>query len=232
MLEYNPLHCLPSAEDLPDSDDTPVDNELQDYIPHLLKTILAWIWNSRNDWFFGIDMGIYYDPDIPAIVPDGFLSLGVQRVIDEDLRLSYLLWEELVAPILTIEVVSQKRRGEYSTKKQLYEEIGILYYVVYNPLRKRKARLEVYRLVQGKYVLQLGNRIWLPEIGLAIGYERGTFQGITREWLYWYNQDGVRYKTPEELATDAEQRANNAELRAQKLAEQLRKLGINPDDIS
>jgi Uma2 family endonuclease len=59
MLEYNPLHCLPSAEDLPDSDDTPVDNELQDYIPHLLKTILAWIWSSRNDWFFGIDMGIY-----------------------------------------------------------------------------------------------------------------------------------------------------------------------------
>lgn len=47
MLEYNPLHCLPSAEDLPDSDDTPVDNELQDYIPHLLKTILAWIWSSR-----------------------------------------------------------------------------------------------------------------------------------------------------------------------------------------
>ncbi len=23
MFEYNPLHCLPLAEDLPDSDDTP-----------------------------------------------------------------------------------------------------------------------------------------------------------------------------------------------------------------
>ncbi|BAZ10062.1 hypothetical protein NIES4071_18760 [Calothrix sp. NIES-4071] len=224
MLEYNPLHCLPSAEDLPDSDDTPVDNELQDYIPHLLKTILAWIWLNRDDWFFGIDMGIYYDPKIPAVVPDGFLSMGVQRVIDEDLRLSYLLWEELVLPILAIEVVSHKRRGEYSSKKELYQQLGILYYVVYNPLRKRKARLEVYRLVNGEYILQLGNRVWLPEIGLAIGYERGTFQGITREWLYWYNQDGVRYKAPEELATAAEQRV-------QKLAEQLRKLGINPDDI-
>lgn len=39
-------------------------------------------------------MGIYYHPDKPAIVPDGFLSLGVKRVIDEDLRLSYVLWEE------------------------------------------------------------------------------------------------------------------------------------------
>jgi hypothetical protein len=39
-------------------------------------------------------MGVYYDPNKPAIVPDGFLSLGVQRFIDEGLRLSYLLWEE------------------------------------------------------------------------------------------------------------------------------------------
>lgn len=49
MLKYNPLHCLPKAEDLPDSDDTPVDNELQDLIPGLLKAILALVWASRMD---------------------------------------------------------------------------------------------------------------------------------------------------------------------------------------
>ncbi|WP_375509421.1 hypothetical protein [uncultured Nostoc sp.] len=38
MLNYNPLHCLPSSEELPDSDDTAVDNELQNLIPGLLKT--------------------------------------------------------------------------------------------------------------------------------------------------------------------------------------------------
>ncbi len=32
MLNYNPLHCLPSAEDLPDSDDTPVDNQPNCYL--------------------------------------------------------------------------------------------------------------------------------------------------------------------------------------------------------
>jgi Uma2 family endonuclease len=68
MLKYNPLHCLPSAEDLPDCDDTPVD-ELQHAIPSLLEAILAWLWSSRMDWFFGVDMGVYYDPDQPAIVP-------------------------------------------------------------------------------------------------------------------------------------------------------------------
>lgn len=222
MLKYNPLHCLPSAEDLPDSDDTPVDNELQDLVPGLLKATLACIWANRMDWFFGVDMGIYYDPEHPAIVPDAFLSLGVERVIDENLRLSYVLWEENVVPIMVLEVVSHKRRGEYSTKKNFYAELEVLYYVVYNPQRRKKPPLEVYRLENGEYMLQRGNPVWLPEIGLAIGNEKGTYQGITRDWLYWYDEQGVRFLTPEERAMDAEQRA-------QRLAAELRKLGIDPD---
>lgn len=225
MLKYNPLHCLPSAEDLPDSDDTPVDNELQDLIPGLLKAILAIIWANRQDWYFGVDMGVYYDPEKPAIVPDGFLSLGVERFIDEDLRLSYVLWEENVVPIMVLEVVSHKRRGEYSTKKQMYAELEVLYYVVYNPRRRKKPPLEVYRLVDGEYVLLSGNPVLLPELNLGIGRERGTYQGITREWLYWYDQQGQRLLTPEE-------RILQAEKRAQRLAEQLRLLGIDPESIT
>ncbi len=224
MLKYNPLHCLPSAEDLPDSDDTPVDNELQDLITGLLKAILAIVWANRQDWYFGVDMGVYYDPEKPAIVPDGFLSLGVERFIDEDLRLSYVFWEENVVPIMVLEVVSHKRRGEYSTKKQMYAELEVLYYVVYNPRRRKKTPLEVYRLVDGEYVLLSGNPVWLPEINLGIGRERGTYQGITREWLYWYDQQGQRLLTPEERILQAEQRA-------QRLAEQLRLLGIDPESI-
>ncbi len=239
MLDYNPLNCLPSSEELPDSDDTPVDNELQDLIPGLLKAILALLWSDSWDWFFGVDMGIYFDPDQPAIVPDGFLSLGVQRFIDEDLRLSYVLWEEKKVPILVLEVVSQKYRGEYSTKKQFYAELEILYYVVYNPRRRKKAPLEVYRLVNGEYILQPGNSVWLSEIGLGIGRERGTYQGITREWLYWYNEQGQRLLTPEERIQEAEQRRLEAEQRrleaeqrAQMLVEHLRALGIDPESIT
>ena len=55
MLNYNPLECLPSSAELPDSDDTPVDNELQILIPNLLLAILAAIWQARDDWFFGIN---------------------------------------------------------------------------------------------------------------------------------------------------------------------------------
>ncbi len=103
---------------------------------------------------------------------------------------------------------------------------------MYNPQRPRKPPLEVYRFDNGEYVLRSGNPVWLPEIGLAVGYERGTHQGITRDWLYWYDEQGVRYLSPEEWAIAAEQRATTAEQRAQRLAEELQKLGINPDTLS
>ncbi|MBG1262030.1 Uma2 family endonuclease [Nostoc commune] len=224
MLQYDPLACLPSSEELPDSDDTPVDNELQDLIPGLLKAILAMAWAERMDWFFGVYMGIYYHPDLPPIVPDGFLSLGVERFYDENLRPSYVLWEERRVPILALEVVSRKYRGEYSTKKQEYAKLGILYYVVYNPTRRRKARLEIYKLVNNLYQLQDGNPVWLSEIDLGISIERGTYLGIPREWLYWYNQQGERLLTPEEEVKQAQQRA-------QLLAERLRSLGVDPDSV-
>jgi len=239
MLQYNPLHCLPSSEELPDSDDSPVDNQLQHLIPGLLEAILALVWSDRMDWYFGVDMGIYYDPDEPAIVPDGFLSLGVERFIDEDLRLSYVLWEENIVPILVIEIVSQKYRGEYSKKKQMYADLGVLYYVVYNPRRRKKPPLEVYRLVNNEYVLHSGNVVWLTEIGLGIGRERGTYQGITREWLYWYDEQGQRLLAPEERIQEAahrikeaEQRRREAEQRVERLAEQLRSLGVDPDSLA
>ncbi|HEY9876699.1 MAG TPA: Uma2 family endonuclease [Candidatus Obscuribacterales bacterium] len=245
MLEYNPTRYWPSSEELPDSDDTPVDNELQDLIPSLLKAVLAMLWASRMDWSFGVDMGIYYDPKQPPIVPDEFLSLGVERFFDEELRLSYALWEENIAPILVLEVVSQNYRGEYTDKKTQYAELGVLYYVIYSS-RRRKPRLEVHRLVNGNYVLQPENKVWLPEIGLGIGVERGTYQGITREWLYWYDEQGKRFLTPEERTQqaeqlaqqeqqrrlDAEQLAQQQRQRAERLAEQLRSLGIDPDSLT
>ncbi len=204
LLQYDRKRNLPTAKDLPDSDDAPVDNELQNYIPNLLQTILALIWSERMDWFFGVDMGIYYNPDEPAIVPDGFLSIGVPRIIDSDLRLSYVLWQEEKVPILALEVVSQTRREEYTKKKDFYAEMEVLYYVIYNPLRKRKPRLEVYQLNHGQYELLGDEPVWLTELGLGIGREQGIYQGIEREWLYWYDEQGKRYLTPEERIQQGE----------------------------
>ncbi|MFM7425532.1 MAG: Uma2 family endonuclease [Elainella sp.] len=245
MFIYDPKLCLPSSEELPDCDDKPVDNELQDLVPGLLKAILAGYWKDRWDWFFGVDMGIYYHPDLPAIVPDGFLSLGIPRLIDEDLRLSYVLWEEQKVPTLVLEVVSHKRRGEYSSKKALYAEMGVQYYAIYAPRRKRKPKLEVYELVGQEYELLPGEPVWLADVGLGLGRDRSTYLGIEREWLYWYDAAGQRLATPEERAEQAEERAEQAEGRAeqeqqraeqaeqrlQSLLEQLRQQGIDIDNL-
>jgi Uma2 family endonuclease len=233
LKKYYPWQCLPSSEELPDSDEIPVDNELQDLMPSLLKLILAYLWKDRMDWFFGLDMGIYYDPDAPAIVPDGFLSLGVQRIVDEELRPSYVLWEEdNIPPIFVLEVVSRKYRGEYSRKKAFYAELGVLYYAVYSTRRRRKPPLEFYKLVDGEYVTLTDNPVCMPELNLGLGRERGSHQGIEREWLYWYDQQGNRYPTPEERAEQAEVRAEQAEVRAERLAAKLRELHIDPDLIN
>lgn len=102
--------------------------------------------------------------------------------------------------------------------------MGVLYYVIYSSRGRRKLRLEAHKLVNGKYELQEGNPVWLSEIGLGIGCQRGTYSGVTREWLYWYDEEGKRYPTPEEQIKQAKQRA-------EKLAEKLRELRIDPDSV-
>ncbi len=159
---------LPTADELPCSDDTPwTTNCKKSSQPTQINPPTPL--ERPNGLVFGIDMGIYYHPERPPIVPDGFLSLKVERFFDEELRLSYLLWEEQVPPILVLEVVSTKRRGEYTTKVEQYAQMGVLYYVIYNPKRKRKAKLEVYKLGNSEYQLQDTNPLWMPEIGLGIG---------------------------------------------------------------
>jgi Uma2 family endonuclease len=260
MYQYELPRYLPTADELPCSDDTPVDedwsrrfppakevrNELQEIIPSLLKSILRILWNDRLDWFFGIDMGIYFHPERPPIVPDGFLCLNVERHYDEDLRLSYLLWEEEIPPILVLEVVSNKPGGEYTTKLDEYARMGVLYYVIYslekvlhlgkpqdrtfrNPKRRRKPRLEIHKLVQNSYELQTTNPLWMPEIGLGIGSERASFDRLTREWLYWYDENNRRYPTPDEQIERADRLIEQERQRADRLEAKLRALGIDPE---
>lgn len=228
MLNYDPRQCLPSSAELPDSDDTPVDNELQNLIPNLLDGILSLAWSDRADWFFGVNMGIYSIPGEPAIVSDGFLALDVERFVGEGGRLSYVLWEEHgIPPIFALEVVSKTYGGEYERKKIDYANMGILYYAIYVPSRTRRDRqpLEIYRLIDGEYQRQSGNPVWLPEISLGLGRDRGTYLGRTREWLYWYDSQGNRLPTPEELAQRERQRAD-------RLAAKLREMGIDPSQLN
>lgn len=213
MVQFESGLRLPTSAELPCSDDTPVDNENQNFIPNFLLFLLEFIWANRQDWFFGVDMAIYHttggNPAIP-VVSDGFLSLGVERRKGGGSRLSYVVWEENgIVPIFALEVVSRTPGGEYDDKMEIYARLGALYYLVYNPdywQRDRHQPFEVYRLVDGAYRLQIGEPFWMPEIGLGIGRTRTQTGGLEREVLSWYNQQGVRYLTPEEQLARYRQR--------------------------
>jgi Uma2 family endonuclease len=286
------LRHLPNPEELPSSDDTPVDNEEQNLLPNLLLATLYRIWLDRQDWFFGVDMALYHttgkDPRIP-IVPDAFLSLGVERKKGGKFRRSYVVWAEgEVVPILTLEMVSHKPGGEYTQKLETYRKLGVLYYGIYNPefnQRDRHAPFEFYRLHRDplhgdQYVLQTDEPYWMPEIGLGLGrYDRG-YMGMESEILTWFDGEGNPYEPPEvsqselererrradreqqraeaerqraeqersqaqaaqqqaeaerqraeETAAQAQQSLAEERQRAQNLADYLRSLGIDPDNL-
>ena len=197
---------LPSTADLPCSDDRPVDNEDQNLLPNLLLLLLSSLWAERMDWFFAVDMAVYHttgvNPRVP-VVPDAFLSLDVERKKNGKSRRSYAVWEEQdIVPILTLEMVSHKPGGEYDKKMGIYANLGVLYYVVYNPEywdRDRHQPLEIYKLDEtGTYCLQIGEPYWMPEIGLGISRYQGEVGGLTQEILTWYDEQGRRHWSAEE----------------------------------
>jgi Uma2 family endonuclease len=158
---------LPSSAELLSSDDTPVDNEDQNLLPNLLLLPLTHLWANRMDWYFGVDMAVYHttglNPRVP-VVPNAFLSLGVERKKEGKSRRSYVLWkEQSTPPIMVLEMVSHQLGDEYEGKMTLYAWLGVLYYVIYNqfiiqsfgsaiaitPLKSTNSKREptVYRLV-------------------------------------------------------------------------------------
>ncbi len=227
---------LPSTLELPCSDDTPVDNEDQNLLPNLLLLLLTSLWAERMDWYFGVDMAVYHttgdNPRIP-VVPDAFLSVGVERRKGGVSRRSYATWEERnIVPQFVLEMVSHKPGGEYDKKLSLYAKLGVLYYVVYNPeFWERDSKglprgewhqpFEVYRLESGTYQKQSGEPYWMPEIGLGIGRYDGEVGGIPQEILTWYDAEGKRYPS------EAEQEKR----RREALETFMRSQGFDPDNL-
>jgi Uma2 family endonuclease len=236
------LQHLPSTNELPCSDDTPVDNEDQNLLPNILLFLLKGIWSERTDWYFGVDMAVYhitgFNPRTP-VVPDAFLSIGVDRRKGGKSRKSYAVWEEKgIVPILVLEMVSQTLRGEYGEKMDIYAKLGVLYYIVYNPeywQRNKHRSFEIYKLVEGKYELQSGEPYWMPEVGLGIGRCQLMFDNELQEQLAWFDEKGKRYLSAAEIerqrAELERQRAEAERQQKERLAERLRELGEDPDQF-
>ncbi|NER24948.1 MAG: Uma2 family endonuclease [Symploca sp. SIO1C2] len=176
------------------------------------------------------DLNLYYDPYHPKWYkrPDWYGVVGVPRFYQErELRLSYVIWQERVIPMVAIELLSPGTSGEDlgetppggspPSKWEVYEQIlGIPYYIVFNGYTNQ---LRVFWLKGNRYQEQKLRepKIWLPRLELGIGLWTGKYREMRRQWLRWYDAQGNWIPTPTEAA---QQQAQTAQQRAETAQEQ------------
>ena len=218
-------YYIPDANNLITEDDTPVDNFASEKQQRLL---VGSIYSAQPHPTFlaAANVGIYHTANEPAIVPDVFLSLDVQ--VPENWWAKqhrvYLVWQFGKPPEVVIEIVSNKEGDELGDKLKIYQQMRVSYYVVYDPNRQLGEKvLRVYELRGRRYYET--TETWLEQVELGLTLWEGEFEGRQDVWLRWCYQDGTVLPTGDERAQQAEQRA-------EILAAQLRALGVNPDDIT
>ncbi len=193
----------------------------------------------------GQDSGIYWRLIEPqeqgAEAPDWLYVPNVPPLLNGEYRRSYVLWKEFVAPLITIEFVSGNGKEErdatsvYEEKKPgkfwVYEQaVRIPFYTIYEV---RKASVEVYHLIDGKYEQiepNERNHYSIPPLGVELGILYGT-EEIPIPWLRWWEGSGNLLLTSKERAKNAEALVFQERLQKEKLENYLRSIGIDPDQI-
>jgi Uma2 family endonuclease len=108
---------LPTMYDLPseDPEEPGLPDEYHDLQPQLLSRTLHLTQYSRNQWFTGSDLNLYYDENHQKWYkrPDWFLAVGVSRMYDgDDLRRSFVVWQEGKVPDVVVEFLSAGTAAE------------------------------------------------------------------------------------------------------------------------
>jgi Uma2 family endonuclease len=251
MYQKYPADSLPTMYDLPseDPEEMGLPDEFHDCQPDLLKETCRL---GVEDFFMGSDLNLYYDVEHTGWYkrPDWFLVLGVPASASiAASRLSYVMWQEQVAPFLMVELLSPGTEtedlgqtlqvvGKPPTKWQVYEQIlQVPYYGVFD---RYSNRFRMFGLQAMKYVELpiLGQGFWFDELGLGLGVWNGSYQGMIGQWLRWYDQSGNWVPTAQEAMEQERLRADGAVEEALRerekallLAAKLRELGVNVDDL-
>ncbi|MEH2040345.1 MULTISPECIES: Uma2 family endonuclease [unclassified Nostoc] len=221
---------LPDHRQLPESDGTFVKN-LQEHPQSLLLTdsiepILQKL-HSNGQYCIGQDSGIYWrmtePPERGAEAPDWFYVPNVPPTLNGQVRRSYVLWQEYVAPLIVLEFVSgdgseERDKTPITGKFWVYEQaIRVPFYGIYEV---KKASVQAYQLLRGEYQLIPANERGhypIEPMGVELGIWQGRYQNLELPWLRWWDNQGNLLQTGWE--------------RSQRLATKLRELNINPDEL-
>jgi Uma2 family endonuclease len=255
-VENNPTGW-PDHTQLPESDGTFVKNFQEHPQSILLTDSITPLFQSIHpdgNYCIGQDSGIYWRLTEPlergAEAPDWFYVPNVPPTLDGQLRRSYVMWQEFVAPLIVLEFVSGNgaeerdrtpllRSGQQETKPGkfwIYENvIRPAFYGIYEVA---KASVEVYHLIEDRYQLVAANERGhypIEPLGVELGIWQGRYQNVELPWLRWWDSTGnlllsgaERAQQEQQIAEQERQRADRAEDQLEQLRAQLRSAGIEP----
>ncbi len=238
---------LLAVHDLITEDDEPVDNLFSETQQRLLTEPLYSSWTTVGRPFLAAaNVGVFQLMRNPGIVPDVLLSLDVEVPKDfwSKERRSYYIWEYGKAPDIVVEIVSNKEGGEDGHKKDKYARMRVGYYVIFDPLGELMPEmLTIYRWNDFKFERQPSSQF--SPLGIGLTLWEGLYEEKHDTWLRWVDANGQLILTGKERADQEHARAEQEHARAEqgeqllqqerqrteRLAEMLRQLGKNPDEI-
>jgi Uma2 family endonuclease len=235
----------------PDTDGKPMaDNDFQRKPLTYLIEALDYAFREQPNVYVSGDLLIYYEKDNPqaSVAPDVFVIFNVPK---QDRRI-YQTWIEGKTPDVVFEIASYSTyKKDETVKLTLYQQLGVQEYFQYDPTGNylqpalKGHFLDKNGHYQEMMSRQLENNILVITshrlLGLELHLEKGElriFNPQTQEYLYTYSEEAAARRAAEKESKRerkqkewAQQEAKQQQQRAEKLAEQLRALGINPDEL-
>jgi Uma2 family endonuclease len=228
---------MPDSKQL-DSNEPEMESSLHAEQLLILVTCLQWLWHEQRDFFIGHNLTIYFsrqqlkNQDFRG--PDFFLV----KQTEQRPRRSWVVWEEDGKyPDLIIELLSDSTASvDKGLKKELYQSrFRTPEYFWFSP---DTLELEGFRLVGHQYqaiALESNGCLWSEELNLYLG--------IHEQQLRYFSPEGSLVLTPAEANIQERQRAEQEHQRAEqerqrteqerqradRLAAQLKGLGVNPE---
>jgi len=237
-----PFRPLPDHKQLPDKDGSFVRNTQEPFQSALLTESLLPVLGRLHpdeDYFIGLDTGLYWriiEPPLRGVkAPDWFLVRGVPHLLNGEMRRSYVMWQEFIAPQLILEYASgngseERDRTPWEGKLWVYEQV--VRPAFYGIFTWETGRLEMFHLLEQRLEPMSPNehgRFPIRPLEVELGVWRGRYAAFEAPWLRWWDAAGNLIPTPGERAEQAGRQAEQARQQAERLAAKLRALGVDPE---
>ncbi len=218
-----PPEAIPNLDELVLEDGKPVDNIFAEKQQRLLTEPLYSSWKcpvGNGEFEVLANVGLFPIPKMPPLAPDVMLSLGVRIGADLTLRenRSYFLWELGKPPDVALELVSDRRGEEATSKMAQYARMGVAYYVIFDPNQHLGAEV-LQSFVRFGSTYQPVPSSWFADVHLGVTLWEGDYEGHQDRWLRWCDEEGEVIPTGAELAQQERQRADDERQRADREAE-------------